>query len=760
MRKIATPRASLLALLALAGCQLFDTRPKVEILPAGLLVGGWEIDLVVKAADDPPTAIILIDGRVHGEPVAVNRRVTVKLYDVPEGMHTLSARIDSGSAPRQSADSPLLVRPPPPELVDVQPPAGPVDPWTPLAAELTFSEAVTDLTWTASSNLQDSLGAADIEVVLSADRTRATVRLARPMVEYGWVWLVVVPYGPYGNASWTSVAWKLPDIVVTFDSPAADGALVHGTVSIEARSSSPIPDAELLLNGVAIATLGPSPWALAWDSTSVPSGSSATFTIRRAPLSITGSRSVQVDNIPPTLLGCQVAGAVQPGVGSCIVAEFSEPVIGVGVSVTVGGLPWSVPSIYAAPPYTGDSSYKAVRVCPSGAVPALPVEMILTYSAVDLAGNAFTSPQACTFTLERWWRPWGDGPVAAASGSLVGRVAEVRGGLRSTYPEGEWNHPWAYLLLLGGPQDDGLIRYGTGLAGEPFPLSSAFNASPAAELAGGIYDKVAWVERTDGPGLAFSSTLHSFAYRIQLNVDATHDARHVALDDYGGYAAWSEETEVGGRAVWAVGGPLGSDPAGVADFPSIVYFGPAVGPAGSAVTTSPAVAFVDTPPGGVPSVRVAGWNGKAWLSIGGALNIDPATAAGEPLLLYSDFDWLVFVEADQVIARHWDTALQEWGAPWFLNSDPGRLARAPRRGLQSLVVAFLEAGPSGDEIRVRRWNGSSWDLLPGAVNEGIPGTVTSFTVGIGTYFAAGSWKPVFVAWTDDAGLVRIRVSNE
>lgn len=230
---------------------------------------------------------------------------------------------------------------------------------------------------------------------------------------------------------------------------------------------------------------------------------------------------------------------------------------------------------------------------------------------------------------------------------------------------------------------------------------------------------MAWVERTGGPGLVFLS-LPANPGPTLLNADPGHDARHPALG--GRPVAWSEETGSGGRPVrladWLgpVAGPLGPDPVGVADFPSLQGLGPTVPP--SIVNTAPAVAFVDTPPGGVPVVRVAGWDGQAWIPIGGALNVDPARAAGEPLLLYDGSGhWVVFVEADQVIARPWDAALQVWGSPWVLNADPARLARTPLH--KDTVVAFLEAGPAGDEIHVRRWTGLG--VAAGGGQRGRPG---------------------------------------
>jgi hypothetical protein len=144
------------------------------------------------------------------------------------------------------------------------------------------------------------------------------------------------------------------------------------------------------------------------------------------------------------------------------------------------------------------------------------------------------------------------------------------------------------------------------------------------------------------------------------------------------------------------------------------------------------------------------------------VNLDPGSPATEPTVVIQVAMAVAWVESGKVLVREYDLI---FGDPNFttvsvLNHDPGRRARSPRAvegggaTRAPLTIYFVEEGPGGDEIWARRWNGSSWVLLPGPINAGVAGPVRSLTVSsMGEGFGAS------IAWLDDQGRVFVRAEN-
>jgi hypothetical protein len=302
-------------------------------------------------------------------------------------------------------------------------------------------------------------------------------------------------------------------------------------------------------------------------------------------------------------------------------------------------------------------------------------------------------------------------------------------------------------------------------------------SAEAADLVSGGSAFV-WDEGLAGPGLvvgagpADPSNPWVRSPADPFNADPAHDARRPAGAYYGGVTAsgalvaWSEADGVGGRTIQAkletrdswtdvwtfVAGDVRS--AGlVADEPAVSFV-----PSGTYdVDRRTLLAFVESTPL-IPQVRAAAADlsvSAAWTPVPGSLNVDAATAAGEPTVLAGTTTSVVaWAEGGRVFAR---TSADPFGGAAFgpaamLNVNPVARARTPRAAPNAggPVVVFVEEGAAGDEIWARRWDGAAWVLLPGPVNAGaVAGRVTAIAVDDGPT----------VAWADATGAIRVRVGN-
>jgi hypothetical protein len=190
---------------------------------------------------------------------------------------------------------------------------------------------------------------------------------------------------------------------------------------------------------------------------------------------------------------------------------------------------------------------------------------------------------------------------------------------------------------------------------------------------------------------------------------------------------------------------VGATPGGVADFPALSVNIPAIGPLFTAF-----VSFLDTPPSGPSALRAAnggvGGNGGFFPSTT-MLNADPASSASEASGYAFAGAIVAWVENGHVFARSADFNLGIFSAPVLLNADPAHQARSPRVTSGNLVV-FIEAGPAGDQIQARRWDGGAW-IDPGVVNPGGSGPVNALAVSPGH----------LVGWSDAQNVVHVRQGN-
>ncbi|HSI58300.1 MAG TPA: hypothetical protein VLA16_12145 [Ideonella sp.] len=149
----------------------------------------------------------------------------------------------------------------------------------------------------------------------------------------------------------------------------------------------------------------------------------------------------------------------------------------------------------------------------------------------------------------------------------------------------------------------------------------------------------------------------------------------------------------------------------------------------------PVVAYVRTvtvPSDGrqVGHVFVERWDGSAWLPQGVALNVKRRFAAELPRVVVDaqDKPIVVWYEAQNEDAGRFAVYVKRWsGSAWeqlggALNTDPRRSALSPSLALgpdQQPVVALAESAVGGLAVRVRRWDGAQWQLIGGPDDIGL-----------------------------------------
>lgn len=148
----------------------------------------------------------------------------------------------------------------------------------------------------------------------------------------------------------------------------------------------------------------------------------------------------------------------------------------------------------------------------------------------------------------------------------------------------------------------------------------------------------------------------------------------------------------------------------------------------------PVVAYVRTTPQSdgrqVGNIFVERWNGADWQPLGAAVNTKRRFAAELPSLVVDAQDRPVaaWYEAQNEVSSRFAVYVKRWnGSAWeplggALNSDLRRSALSPSLALgpdQQPVVALAEAGTGGLLVRVRRWDGAQWQLVGGPVDIGL-----------------------------------------
>jgi hypothetical protein len=529
---------------------------------------------------------------------------------------------------------------------------------------------------------------------------------------------------------------------------------------------------------------GPPPWtAVTWNTAGIPEG---TYPIRaEVPNYLPddpgqGGRTswtpfdVHVDRTPPRVTCAPpTLGAAAGWMRGVVPVEASEPVEGSMELLVNGKVYWpsfDYPSVID-PLHWGFS-------LDVQDVPPFRVEASRTWYA-DLAGNPAIVD--CAFDVPAWIAPLGEGPIAAGGETVHASSADV---VVSTLG-GSVPRVVAAWIGKGGAQDgaavvsaspDGVLRGRQVISTDG---RTATSASVSVRPGGGslLDDRpwVAWTEAGGGsqgdlglvswdgsrfaamaaPGLRTSGrAVRDVVLRQDQMVEA--EAAAVMMEEVSA-GAWSVRGRRLAGGAWSdVGGAPGASPGATTGSPSLDTT-----PWGSTMTGMPSllVAYLETPPGGVPQVRVTNaYPGTGWAPLAGAANRDPAVAASEPVAVYDVEMGVAWVEDGQVLARATDVLHYMYdggfGPVSVLNRDPARRARFPRasygRGSREpITFLFVEEGPSGDEIWARRWNGTTWNLLSGPINAGVPGTVTSLSVRDGT-----------IAWTDGEGRLFVRYQND
>lgn len=739
-------------LAALSGCLLLDDRDALKIEPAG----------VIYNYRNRPEFYIRVDGSLETFTVQVgdtlldgtfpaNRTVLVPLpSEIPSGTYRLVVRAREGSVPRSTERTLVVDRTP--VTVSVNPAPGRVTSGEPFTIAITFSRALV------------SFSTSPAGASLSSDARTVSYALPASLDVLGSIsiGLDATPVGSPQPEHYGFGPWYAPEVDVVVTQP-PDGQATNGAIAFAASATGDVPStAELMAGDMVVATLGPPPWSLDWDTSAVPEGTYQ-LSVRSRGYHVTAFSwpRVTIDRTPPTIVRCgpEYSPADDVALLECVIVEFSERVIGAAPDLLLGGVSRGGTWAYYPP---GSYEQRAYRLCPPWATvdPAtLPaVQTVSLPPQQDAAGN-LAGPNTCPqMTLPPWRRPWGDGPLATAQGMLAaGEVALwMEAGIPYALESGT-----LMTLPPAGTAGEGVVGLWNGPVESDWSRLQTLNVEPsstASELGRGV-----WVERVDGgPG---------HVYRIDndppgpLNRDPLRDARDPSGSRGGSYGppavAWSEEVPSGGRAIFAksqggvgslpewydIGGPLLSDPAAVADEPSLARY--ALFGGGSLL------AWIETVPGGVPQVHAARGPSMnslppstTWTPLPDVVNVDASQIAADPsawgfATLGAAVAWL---EGGKALARHSEG---NWVAE-VINVDPAAATRSPRLDGSAFdaTVYWVEESSGGDEIWARRWDGSTWVLLPGPLNAGIPGAVRALDVDGGV-----------VAWVDDVGGLRIRVAN-
>ncbi len=208
-----------------------------------------------------------------------------------------------------------------------------------------------------------------------------------------------------------------------------------------------------------------------------------------------------------------------------------------------------------------------------------------------------------------------------------------------------------------------------------------------------------------------------------LNVDASKSAYSPSIATIAGvpYVAWREDVGVGqvhvarwnGSAWSTLGGVLNVDATKNAYLPRVVD-----------VAGTPYVAWTENNGSNVYQVHVKSWTGSTWAAVGGILNVDPTKTGNEPeMASVGGTPYVVWLEPDassasQVRVKRWN------GSTWTsagasLNTDTTKVGYNPHIadiGGTPYVTWREEVTPSDYQVHVKSWNGLAWANVGGVVN--------------------------------------------
>jgi len=440
------------------------------------------------------------------------------------------------------------------------------------------------------------------------------------------------------------------------------------TVTIQAIVTGGTADRlELLRDGEALVTLA-MPYQYAWDTSTEDEGEHAVVAraYRGDDAVDSDPRVVVVDRTAPTVASHSPAvGDENVGVHQPIRVGFSEPIHPDSVRETAVTMTGDAGVVPTTPSLSVDGLTLTVTPGTALAAPDV-VTVALSAELTDLAGNPLTlEADPWTFSFPEWLH-LGDPLDAIPDGDSDARDAIVRLGA-DDQPVVAWGED--------APGVSGRsIQIAAWSAGEWVPYAE-MNAQPAADLAMAL----------DGAGTPILAWGHYAVSDTLLRVQA-----------------WS------GTDWRQLGGDLDAWTLSPAETPTV-----AVDSSGASV-----VAWSEySSTADARNVYVRRWNGDAWDSIGTSVSASAlaSTDAILPELAIGPSDWILLTWAER-IGGELDVFVAEWtGSTWRLlgGGGLGVIASADARD-PTLVFAGatpLVAWSEGDEVRVKRWGGTSWASL-------------------------------------------------
>jgi hypothetical protein len=247
----------------------------------------------------------------------------------------------------------------------------------------------------------------------------------------------------------------------------------------------------------------------------------------------------------------------------------------------------------------------------------------------------------------------------------------------------------------------------------------------------------------------------------RLALDTNRSATSPSLAVIGGapWVAWREDTGTGaydvhvarwnGSAWTTVGGALNVDASRNAYLPQLVDVG-----------GTPWVAWTETN-GAAYQLRVKRWDGSAWTAVGGALNVDTTKDAHEPgMANVGGTTYVAWNEPDgsnvtQVRIKSWD------GSSWT-SAGPSLNADATKAAVNTQIAAiagkphvtWVEVVGGITQVHVKSWDGSTWTSLGGVINVN-PAKVTNQPI------LTDIGGDPYLAWTEygSNGLNQVHVAH-
>jgi hypothetical protein len=597
---------------ALCGCQIFDTRPAVVVLPSGVLVGKDWIDIRVEAGG-APTARILVDGTPVGDPVSTDQDVRLDISKVAEGVHELVARVEQSSAPRTSAPQRLEVR-----RVGYRVPLAVTvtsGPWDPVTAKVTSPNVLDQVTVVVTDS---TLAVVPSTTEASADRRTVTVRIGpASLKDLGTVVVEANAVDDMGFPGAARTSATMPaSVQVTFRAPERFSIL---PVRIQATTSVPVPSATLWVSSpgslaaIPIRQVGRSPWDVTIPENELGPGNWS-FEFRRDDVSLNGAAYTSATGAP-LLASCQPGGG-RPGItgARCAVASYRLPPARVELAGT------SAAGLLTGDVTVSPAALGAWSVCISDRLWKLgPGPLTADLRAYGANGLEVDRTPCVTAIAWDWTDPGAD-PVTDGVSPIHGQVLAVHAP----------SAPATRLAWLGAPGHPGAaeVRVGTraGAPGAFTPgdaLGGATVSSAAAAL--GPSSVVAWSAGA-APGLVEALLQGALGDpwiawppgRLGPEAGRTGSTPAVAIDRFGARAvAWVEASADGSTVIRVRGGPGGEEllpsiataiAGGFVESPSVAVTAPGF--------VGPAVAFVDVAPDGSQQGRIVAWDGTGWSPVG------------------------------------------------------------------------------------------------------------------------------------------------